>query len=218
MIKKLEVETAVFNGNREDHLIKINVQPVTSIHLFSSFEDENATVGNIRNIYALILVAFFIMVTTVANFASLFTASSFSRLKEVGIRKTIGALVVQIRNQFLAETFLITIIALGIAIILVIYFLPIFNEVTGKKLFVNNLLNEKALYFITGLILTTSLLAGCYPSIYLSTTRTVEALKGIKKSMTNGINWRKGLIVLQFSISTVMIVLSVVAYKQIRLI
>ncbi|HEY5823852.1 MAG TPA: FtsX-like permease family protein, partial [Cyclobacteriaceae bacterium] len=91
-------------------------------------------------------------------------------------------------------------------------------QVTGKKLFVKSLLNENVLYFITCLILTTSLLAGFYPSIYLSTTRTIEALKGIKKGMTNSINWRMGLIVLQFSISAIMIVLSVVAYKQIRLI
>lgn len=218
LVRKLESENSLFNASGEDYLTKINLQPVTSIHLFSSFEDENAIVGNIKNIYALILVAFFIMVTTVSNFASLYTASSFNRLKEVGVRKTIGALGIQIRNQFFTETFLIAIIALGIAIILVICFLPLFNEVTGKKLFVKSLLNERVLYLITGLTLTTSLLAGFYPSIYLSTTRTIEALKGVKKGMSNGINWRMGLIVLQFSISTIMIVLSVVAYKQIRLI
>jgi len=218
LVKKMEAETSLFNVSREDHLIKINLQPVTSIHLFSSFEDENAIVGNIKNIYALILVAFFIMVTTISNFASLYTASSFTRLKEIGVRKTIGALGVQIRYQFFSETFLITIIALGIAIILVICFLPLFNDVTGKKLFLGSLLNEKVLYFISGLVLTTSLLAGFYPSMHLSTIRTIEALKGIKKRITNDINWRKALIVLQFSISVVMIVLSTVAYKQIRLI
>jgi putative ABC transport system permease protein len=156
LVRKLELETSLFNGKREDHLIKINLQSITSIHLFSSFEDENAMVGNIKNIYALILVAFFIMVTTVSNFASLYTASSFNRMKEVGVRKTIGAPAIQIRNQFFAETFLITIIALGIAIILVIFSLPLFNEITGKKLFLNSLLDEKVLYFMTGLTLTTS--------------------------------------------------------------
>lgn len=215
---KLEAENSLFNTNGVDYLAKINLQPVTSIHLFSSFGDENALVGNIKNIYSLILVAFFVMATTISNFASLYTASSLNRLKEIGVRKTIGAIGIQIRNQFFTETFLITIIASGLAIILVICLLPLFNEVTGKQLFLKSLLNEKALYFITALILTTSLLAGFYPSIYLSTTRTIEALKGIKKGMTNNINWRMGLIVLQFFISAIMIVLSVVAYKQIRLI
>jgi len=218
LTRKLETGASLSNVNREDRLAKINLQNVTSIHLFSSFKDENAVVGNIKNIYALILVALFIMITTVSNFAGLYTASSFNRLKEVGLRKTVGALGIQIRYQFFAETFLTTIIAVAVAIIVVICLLPIFNEVTGKKFLLNSLLDENVLYFIAGLILTTSLLAGFYPSINLSTTRTIEALKGVNKRMTSGIGWRKGLIVLQFSISAIMIILSIVAYKQIRFI
>jgi len=215
---KLEPGISRPEGHREDRLIKINLQNVTSIHLSSSLENENATIGNIKNIYGLILVALFIIITTISNFASLYTAISLNRVKEVGLRKAVGAVGVQIRNQFFTETFLITIIAMGIAIVVVIYFLPFFNEVTGKKLLLTNLLNEKVLYFTTGLLLSTSLLAGMYPSIYLSRTRTIEALKGVHKSMTNAIIWRKGIMTLQFSISAVMIVLSIVAFKQIRLI
>ena len=132
--KKLETESSFLNGNSEDGLKRINLQSLTAIHLFSSFEDENATLGNVKNIYALVLVAFFLIVIAVSNFASLYTASSFNRLKEIGVRKTIGALSIQLRYQFLSETFLITMIALGIAILLVIGFLPIFNEITGKNL------------------------------------------------------------------------------------
>lgn len=216
--KKLKSTFSILNKANEDGLMQVDMQPVTSIHLFSSFENDNATLGNIKNIYALVLVAIFLLIIALANFANLFAASSFNRLKEVGVRKAIGALSNQLRNQFLLETFLLTTIALGIALLLVLGFLPTFNELTDSNLSVASLMRWKVFLFITSLTLVTSILAGFYPSIYLSGTKAIEALKGMRNKATRTIEWRRGLIIIQFSISCIMIALSIVAYRQVSLI
>lgn len=219
LTKKIQSLSGKFNLNEEDGNGQINLQWITSIHLFSSFENENAVLGNVKNIYALLLVALFLIVITVCNFVNLYTASSFNRLKEIGVRKTMGALSFQLRCQFLLETALITIIALGIALLSVIIFLPTFNDLADKKLSPETLLNSDVMYFISGLTVAIALLAGFYPSIYLSGTKTIEALKGLKnKAATAVTGGRKGLIILQFSVSCIMIMLSIVAFKQMSLI
>lgn len=207
-----------FNQAEDDGNRQISLQSITRIHLYSSFEDDNAILGSVKNIYALLLVALFLVIITVTNFVNLYTASSFNRLKEVGIRKTLGALSFQLRHQFLLETALITVIAAGFALITVFSFLPTFNNLTGKSLTPETLLDANVIYFIIGLTVTISLLAGFYPSIYLSGTKTIEALKGVKNRTSRIIGLRKGLVILQFSISCIMIILSIVAYKQVDLI
>lgn len=218
--KKLKVPASSMSSlNDRDGTTHISLQTLTSIHLFSSsFEDDNAILGNIKNIYALVLVSFFLIVIAISNFVNLYTSSSFNRLKEIGVRKAIGALSVQLRFQFLSETFLITAIALGIAIVLLIGLLPVSNELTGKNLSSESFLDRNALLFIAALTLVTSFLAGFYPSIYLSGTKAMEALKGTGKRSTTLIDWRKGLIILQFIISGIMIILSIVSYRQVILI
>ena len=109
--EKLKSTPSFLGKANQNGLLQLGMQPLTDIHLFSSFENDNATLGNIKNIIALALVAVFLLLIALANFANLFAASSFNRLKEVGVRKAIGALSSQLRNQFLLETFLITTIA-----------------------------------------------------------------------------------------------------------
>ncbi len=215
--KKIKSVTDRFNAG-ENEKKQIGLQSIASIHLYSILDDENAEVGNIRNIYALVLVTLFLIAITVSNFLNLYTANSLNRLKEVGIRKAIGALGIQLRQQFLMETFLITSISLIIAIMVVISFLPLFNELTGKNLYPEHLLNFNVILFTSLLTLAISLGAGLYPSMYLSRLRTIEALKGVITRPKSFMGWRKGLIILQFSVSGVMIVLSIVALKQIHLI
>lgn len=200
-----------------DKMEQINLQPVTSIHLFSALEDENAKPGNIRNIYALGFVSILLILITASNFVNLYTASSLGRLKEVGVRKVIGALRGQLRYQFLSESSLITLIALTIALSGVCFLLPTFNELTGKTLVPASLLNSTILFLVAGLTIGISILSGFYPSVFLSGFRIIDALKGVK-SKTGAVRLRKGLVMFQFSISAIMITLSAVAFKQVDLI
>lgn len=213
-----KIKTTRLNTTDENRMEQISLQPVTRIHLFSSFEDENARLGNIKNIYALLLVSLFLIVITVSNFINLYTASSLNRLKEVGVRKALGALSKQLRTQFLIETSLITLIALSVALLIVVAILPVFNELTGKGLSPASLLNSTILQFVAILSLSISLLSGFYPSVYLSRFKSIEALKGVKKKVSPIMIWRKGLVVLQFSVSAIMITLSIVALQQVNLI
>jgi putative ABC transport system permease protein len=216
--RKLKSISIFLNKTKEIGLTRLDMQAITDIHLFSSLENDDAILGNIKSIYALVLVAVFVLIIVLANFANLFTTSSLNRLKEVGVRKTIGALSIQVRNQFLLETFLITTVSLGISLLMVITFLPTFNELTGSNLSLKGLMSWKIVLFVTLLTVAISFLAGFYPSIYLSGRKAIDALKAMRNKGTSTTEWRKGLIIVQFSVSCILIVLSIVAYKQVALI
>lgn len=208
-----KIEQSTSSENR-----RINLQPIASIHFSPVLSDENALKGNIENIYALLLVCVSLILITVTNFVNLYTAGSFNRLREVGVRKALGALRIQLRFQFLLETFLITMVSLVISLILVAVGLSEFNELTSKNLSFNDIIRGNTLLFFGGLVFSIPLLAGFYPSFYLSGLHTIEALKGKKGQHDSVLGWRKGLIILQFSISAIMITLSIVAYRQVGLI
>ncbi len=218
LANKLSSNSGIVHQDPSSERIRINLQPITSIHFSPVLHDENALKGNIENIYALLLVCVSLILITVTNFVNLYTAGSFNRLREVGVRKALGALRIQLRFQFFLETFLITMVSLVISLILVAVGLREFNEVTSKSLSLSDIIQGKTLLFFGGLVLSIPLLAGFYPSFYLSGLRTIEALKGKNAQSGAVLGWRKGLIVLQFSISATMITLSIVAYRQVGLI
>lgn len=213
-----KLNSGIIDQSRSSESRRVNLQPIASIHFSPVLNDENALKGNIENIYALLLVCVSLILITVTNFVNLYTAGSFNRLKEVGVRKALGALRIQLRFQFLLETFLITMVSLVISLILVAVGLREFNELTSKNLSFNDIIQGNTLLFFGGLVLSIPLLAGFYPSFYLSGLRTIEALKGKKGQPDSVMSWRKGLIILQFSISAIMITLSIVAYRQVGLI
>nr|WKN40231.1 ABC transporter permease [Tunicatimonas sp. TK19036] len=202
----------------ENNLTGLNLQPITDIHLFSALDDENKEHGNVKHIYALLIIAFFLIIITVINFINLYAANSLNRLKEVGIRKALGAQHLQVRTQFLLETSLITTIALSIALLFIVFFLPTFNKLTHKNLVPSSLFEENTVILIIGLTIIISFMAGVYPSAYLSVLKTAEVLKGFRKKTTEVIGVRKGLIILQFAISCITIMVSLVAYQQVGLI
>ncbi|HET9487044.1 MAG TPA: ABC transporter permease, partial [Chryseosolibacter sp.] len=216
--KKLLSLTAASDFPQASVRTRLNLQPVSDIYLFSALQDENALQGNIKNIYALLLIALFLIVITVVNFANLYTANSFARLKEIGVRKTLGAVQMQLQLQFMGETFVITLISLIIAFSATTLFLPYFNTLTGKQFVLSSLLEARVLVLAGGLTLMISLLAGIYPALYLSGRKTVDALKGLKNQPNGSVAFRKGLIMVQFGLSSVMIILSLVALTQINLI
>jgi len=202
----------------EGHQVQLNFKPVTDIYLFSSLEDENAAQGDLKNIYSLLLAALFLIVTTVTNFVNLNAAYAFRRLKEVGIRKVLGSYLWQLRAQFLMETTIISTTAMCVALGCVTVALPLFNQLTGKNLLAGDLMTFNVLVLITGLTIGISLLAGLFPSAYISTKRAADALRGAKGSVSGTLALQRGLVVFQFAISCIMIILSTVAVRQVNLI
>jgi len=156
------------------------------------------------------LIAIFILIIACINFMNLSTANAAGRMKEVGIRKAIGASRATLIRQFLGESVLLSFIALGLAIGIVMLLLPSFNAITGKQLSLH------LDYVAVAITLVTGLLAGSYPAFYLTGFHPVITLKG-KFLQTSANAWaRKGLVVFQFVVSVIFIIAVLVIYKQIK--
>jgi len=195
------------------------LQPLDKVHLYSKhiLYDVNDQ-GDITYVRIFSLVAIFILLVACINFMNLATARSARRAKEVGVRKVIGASRGQLVRQFLSESLLITFVSLLLAGILVVIALPEFNRVLGKELTID-LRNGWLLAGLLLVFLLTSLVSGSYPAFFLSSFRPIQVLKS--KVIRAGIGsrlFRNGLVVFQFIVSIVLIVGTVVVYRQLHFI
>jgi putative ABC transport system permease protein len=192
-------------------------QPLRDIHLYSNFLLDVDGQGNGRTVNIFSLVAMFIIFIACINFMNLATALSGQRAKEVGLRKTIGAHRSQLFLQFISESFLITFASFILGIALALLLLPLFNGLTGKAL-TANMLSLRMLASLFGLLVLVGLLAGSYPALYLSSFRPVQVLKGVKVLHSRKNFFRNGLVVAQFSISLILMISTIVVYKQLQFI
>jgi putative ABC transport system permease protein len=197
--------------------IAMGLQPFTGIHLSTEFGGANGMAEGSKPIYSYILscIAIFILIIACINFINLAVAQSLKRSKEIGIRKVVGSSRGQLVMQFLAESFVTSLIAFVIAIVLTIAVLPFFNELANKKLSLAYLSDGYlyAGYFL--LLLVTSFIAGFYPSLVLSAFRPVKVLYSKQKLL--GKNYlTKGLIVLQFSLAIFLIIGTIAINSQLK--
>lgn len=189
------------------------VQPLRDIHLTSHLSDEIETNGNIQYIYLFAAIAFFILVLASINFMNLSTARSASRSKEVGMRKVVGAHNLVIVRQFLMESYLYILVAVGFALLLALIFLTPFSYLTGKRLDFHIFYNPGFLLMALGLCLLLGLLAGSYPAFYLTRFSPIDVLKGTRARLRSyGI--RNLLVIFQFFISASLIIATLVVYRQ----
>ena len=195
----------------------LSVQPLLKIHLYSHFGHEVDGQGNIQYVRIFMLVAGFIIFIACINFMNLATALSGNRAKEVGLRKTVGALRWQLTLQFIGESLLLAFISLSFALVLVYAALPFFNSLAAKSIHLNLADLPLAIKILT-ITLLTGLLAGSYPAFYMSSFNVIKVLKGGQLLKGKGSFLRNGLVVLQFSISVVLMVSTVVIYRQLRFI
>lgn len=204
---------------KHEKTVKVNfqLQPLTGIHLHSSYEADLTGQGNIQYVNIFFVVAIFILVVACINFMNLATARSAQRAKEVGLRKVIGALRAQLIGQFLGESMLVSFFALLFAIGLVFVFLPSFNRLADKHLAIH-LLDGKFWLSLLGIALGTGLVAGSYPALFLSGFRPIKVLKGNLKSLGGNVLFRNTLVVTQFTVSIVLLVGTVVIYDQLTFI
>ncbi len=191
------------------------LQPLTDIHLHSNLTGEIAANGDVQYVYIFGAIALFMLLIACINFMNLSTAGASKRAKEVGIRKVMGSVRQSLANQFLIESLLLTMIALVLALGIVYLALPFFNELAGKTLTLN--LGE-SVWLLPSLVLLgvlVSVLAGSYPAFFLSSFKPIAVLKGTKfTGDRKSIGLRSGLVVVQFSISIILMIGTTVVYRQ----
>ncbi|MEO1010540.1 MAG: ABC transporter permease [Bacteroidota bacterium] len=190
--------------------------PMDKWHLYSQFDEQGKpTKGRITFVWLFIAIGVFVLALACINFMNLSTARSEKRSKEVGIRKTVGSKRKQLVHQFLSESILIATLALVFAFVLVLLFLPWFNELAGKDMDIpwDNMLFWGAILSFT---ILTGLLAGSYPALYLSSFNPIKVLKGTFRAGRYSAVPRKVLVVFQFAVSILLAVGTVIVFKQIE--
>lgn len=194
-------------------------QPLKDIHLYSAnFKYDMAIRGNITYVRALSITAVFILMIACFNFINLSTASAMRRAKEVGVRKAIGASRSQLIFQFIGESMLFSLISILISLALVLLLLPSLNQFTDKQISIDVLTYPIAISFIIGLTLLVGLFAGFYPALVLSGFQPSKVLKGMvwnTVSSARKFSLRHALVVVQFTLSALLIISSIVIYKQV---
>jgi len=191
------------------------LQPMSKWNLYNEFKNGVNTGGNIQYVWLFGIIGVFVLMLACINFMNLTTARSEKRAREVGIRKAIGSLRWQLIKQFFAESYLVVLLAFVISLSLVILFLPVFNEVAGKKI---GIPWQNPLFWIFSLvfILVTGLLSGSYPALYLSSFQPLKVLKGTFRVGKFASIPRKVLVVTQFTVSVMLIIGTVIIYQQIQ--
>lgn len=194
---------------------RYSLVPLTTIHLHSNKIAELGANSNIQYIYIFSAIAIFILLIACVNFMNLSTARSSNRAKEVGVRKVLGSFRRHLINQFLTESMFITLIATLLALLLAALLLPYFNQIANKEIEIH-LFSSWLIPSLIVLILVVGLLAGSYPAFYLSSFKPILVLKG---KLAGGFkrSWlRSSLVVFQFWVSIVLIIGTIVIYKQLQ--
>ncbi|MEO7393534.1 MAG: ABC transporter permease [Chitinophagaceae bacterium] len=194
---------------------KIFLQPMSKWHLYSDFKNGMNVGGRIQFVWLFGIIGFFVLLLACINFMNLSTARSEKRAREVGVRKAVGSLRGQLIYQFFTESILVAIFSFVISIVLLLLVLPFFNNIADKNLTVpfNNII-----FWLAGILFTiiTGLIAGIYPALYLSSFQAVKVLKGTFRAGRFAAMPRKVLLVLQFTVSIVLVVGTLIVFKQIE--
>jgi putative ABC transport system permease protein len=198
------------NGNN----LGFELQRLTDIHLHSHLAGELQPPGDIRYLYIFGAVGAFMLLIACINFINLSTAGAGKRAREVGIRKVLGSVRIQLIGQFLIESLLLTLAGTAIAIGLIYFSLPLFNQVTGQELALNWSGAVWLLPTILCIILVTGILAGLYPAFFLSAFNPVTVLKGLFTPGGKSAGLRSVLVTFQFFISICLIIGTAIVYQQ----
>jgi putative ABC transport system permease protein len=198
---------------------EIYLQNIKKVHLFSSrkYTFDLGGNGDITYVRIMILIVVFILLIACINFMNLYIAQSVRRAKEIGVRKAVGANKLKIIFQFLGESLLVVFVAHIIAMIFVELLLPGFNNFTGKQLIVNY--QSSGLYIgLIAIILFCGFVAGSYPALYLSSLKSLEIMKGVTTENPGNTQFRRVLVIFQFSLSVVLVICTLIVGEQLNFI
>ncbi len=212
---KQDMGVTLSEAQKSANTFVFRLQPLTKIHLFSHTDSELGPNGDVKYVYIFGALAVFILLLACVNFINLSTATSTKRAREVGIRKAMGSIRLQLISQFLIESIMLAGCALFFAYGIVLSLLPLFNELTGKSTTFQLFVQPSILLVITGGVVLIGILAGIYPSFFLSSFNTIKVLKGNTSAATNRKDGlRSGLVVFQFAVSIALVVATLVVYQQ----
>lgn len=190
--------------------------PLTDIHLHSHRLAELSPGGNMQYVYIFSAVALFILIIACINFMNLTTARSASRAREVGIRKVLGTERKQLIIQFLLESVLMVVLALLLAVVVDFFVIDAFNNLAAKRLQLSTLLSAPFIILLVLLPLIVGLLSGSYPAFFLSGFKPIQVLKGKLNMGAKSSRFRNVLVVFQFATSIILIIATIVVYRQLN--
>lgn len=213
---KTDLNTSADDFKKAGNYIKCSLMPLLDIHLYSHLADELGINGSIQDVYIFSAIAIFILLIACINFMNLSTAYSANRAKEVGVRKVLGGLKNNLITQFLTESFVACFLSFVIAIVIVSLLLPLFNHLANKQINVFILLSPSIVLGILLLLILVSLISGSYPAFFLSSFQPIKVLKGSLSTGFKGSALRNTLVVLQFTISIILMIGTLVIYNQLQ--
>jgi len=191
-----------------------SLQPLTDIHLYSHTKYELEPNGDIQYVYIFSALALFILLLACVNFTNLSTARAVKRAREVGIRKVLGSLKKQLIIQFLTESVVLTFLSMIIAFGLLSLLLPYFNQLADRQIPFSIFVSYQSILAMISLIIITGIVAGIYPSFFLSSFNTIKVLKGSSSNGSQKNLLRSSLVVFQFFVSIALIIATIVVYQQ----
>jgi putative ABC transport system permease protein len=209
-----EAEAKQFMQEKNAHL---QLQPLSEIHLYSSDVQDGLVHGDIRFVWMFGGIAVFILLIAIINFINLSTAKSANRAKEVGLRKVVGSMRQSVIHQFLTESVLFSILSFGVGLMLALALLPYFNMLSSKTLSIP-WADWKLIPVMLLLAIFVGVLAGLYPSLYLSSFQPIQVLKGSISKGSKSSPLRSTLVIFQFTTSIVLIIGTFVIYQQMEFI
>lgn len=205
------------NDPVEDNYNIIYTQPLKSIHLKSDLKWELGANGSMTNIFIFSGLGIFVLIISCLNYLNLSIAQSFKKVKEVGIRKTFGASKMSLTTQFICESFIITIFSLLIGFFLAQFFFHYFQELIGYQLSLLEVAYSEYLLIATFSTVLIGLISGIYPAVYFSSFKVLSSIKNQLKGNRDSIfSMRKILLIIQFSLSVLMICGSLTVYEQLN--
>lgn len=176
-------------------------QPLLDIHLTSNLEGEYETNGSLDQVYIFSVVGILLLLVACVNYMNIATSHYSRRMKEVGVRKVIGAFKSSLIKQFLSESLLVVLISIPLAIIFILLALPYLNDFVGKQLIFNPLIQTDILFGLIILMIVVSSMAGLYPALFLSKINLVQALKGEQSMNASKWNFRSFLVTFQYVVT-----------------
>jgi len=214
--KLVEIDRVYFEGGRTHIPWVWTLEPINSIHLYSDLATGGQPNGSIAYVKLFTVVALLILFIAGINFVNLATARSARRAREVGIRKIVGSLKRQLVGQFLGESILLSLIALVLAVLLIQAALPFYRGMTARALSLPYFSNPFVIPGLVGLALVIGFLAGLYPAFFLSSFKHTDVLKGspLSGKGRRSLVLRSGLVVFQFAMSVLLIIGSLVIFRQ----
>lgn len=194
------------------------LQPITDIHLHSQIDFELEANGDQATVTIFTVIAILILVLACINYMNLSTARSATRAREVGVRKVLGANRKMLFKHFMTESIVMTLLSTMVAVTLAYGCLPFFSQLTGKSYTISDTINGTMILILGSVVVLVGIVAGSYPAIYLSSFQPASMLKRSVRQVSGAVDIRRLLVIFQFSISILLLIGTLVVYRQLQFI